>query len=65
MMATRRKHGKRSIVARLALVVAAVRRAEGRVIEREARMELAHAMLAARHLKRFVMSAERITARTL
>lgn len=61
----RRKHGKRSVIGRIAKVRAAVIRAERGIIERDVKMELAHAILALRQAAQFVRNAERLAARTL
>lgn len=60
-----RRHGKRSAVAKIAKVRAVVKRRMGQSINREANMELAHALLALGHARRFIMNAERLTAKTL
>lgn len=61
----RRTHGRRSVIARISRTRAAVKRAMDRTIEREAIMCLAHALLALQHAKKFILEAERITAKTL
>lgn len=64
-MSTRRKHGKRSIVTKLAKVRHQLLKLEGTTIDRVALMEIAHAVLAVRQAQRFVRNAEHLMAKTL
>lgn len=61
----RRKHGKRSAIGQLQKVRRKLLTYEGKMIDRTAMMELAHAVLAIRQAVRFVRAAETLTARTL
>ncbi len=61
----RRTHSKRSSVSKLSKLRATIKRRMDQTIERDGRMELAHALLSLQQCKRFILNAERLTGKTM
>lgn len=61
----KRKHGKRSLIYKLQRVKSNTSKKGNAIIERDARMLMALATFAMGEARKFILRAERITARTL